>query len=264
MKNKILFPIIIIFFMGLPVFSVSILTCKSGSKDWYCDPNKNCICYVSGQCSKGDLLVYKNDLSSPLCSPPIIDSKAVIEWDKCMNTLGEVKVRADCDEDQSTQKEIIVFSGYDSGEKTTTVTTPRSTTTTIPCNYVCQSVCDNDSTPPFCYNRISHGQIGCPYGTICCESILVDCPSTGDQKPKKAEEACPFDCCVDMPGYEYKYCPSGLKCCEHLCKETCEPKSDFTLLKSIIFWVIVAALVPLIAFIIFVFRRNSLVNVPEY
>ena len=82
--------------------------------------------------------------------------------------------------------------------------------------------------------------------------------STGEAiRPiEQIKRPCPYECCIDMPGYEYKYCPSGLACCDHLCKESCKP-SGFNISKSLIFWVLLASILPIVAFLIFIWKKNA-------
>ena len=61
---------------------------------------------------------------------------------------------------------------------TTSTTSTVSTTTTISCAYNCWDECVDDTAPPDCFDRISHGTTGCTGGLICCESNSASCPTT--------------------------------------------------------------------------------------
>ncbi|MEM5793446.1 MAG: hypothetical protein QXY45_03795 [Candidatus Aenigmatarchaeota archaeon] len=258
-KNYII--IFFIFFNTIfPVLGVSISNCNSpGQSNWFCNINDFCTCWIS-DCTDGDLLVYLEDPREILCSPEISGSSVDISWSDCGNPTGKVKIKVDCVEGQSTEKEInLIF--YQQPQTTTTIfITPAY------CYYSCQNTCIDDNNPPFCYKRIPHGQAGCPGGLICCESVEKKCPevSTTTTIPYKIK-TCPYECCIDLPQYEYKECPYGLVCCNNLCKETCGPvKKDFNILYSVIFWVILASLLPIIAFLIFIWKKNSDSKIPEY
>lgn len=249
------------------VLSVSIEYCKSDGTYWECEKDEICSCRVSEDCESGDLLVYETDIRTLFCAPRIINRYVDINWEDCEYSTGKIKVMAICDVGQSEEKEITIYSnsgdngggGGGGGSQTTTTTT----TTITPCNYVCQAVCTDDNNPPFCYRRISHGTTGCTGGTICCESILKTCPQPSPNATFQEDKTCPYECCIDMPGYEYKYCPSGLACCDNLCKESCK-SSGFKISKSLIFWVLLASILPIVAFLIFIWRKNADSNIPEY
>jgi len=268
--NKIIPAIVVLFLSFSLAYAVKIESCKSeGESDWDCHESDICICRISGDCTNGRLLVYEKDIRTLLCMPRIVNGYSDIDWDDCFSPIGEVKVRADCEEEQSSENTVNIVSGngdggnggHNGGSRTTTTTT---TTTTIPCNYVCQAMCMDDNNPPFCYKRIPHGTNSCPGSTICCESILTSCPEAGPGTTIPQDKTCPYECCIDMPGYEYQYCSSGFTCCDHLCKEKCEEGSGFNITKSLIFWIILASMIPIIAFLIFILRKKNDYNMPEY
>jgi len=64
---------------------------------------------------------------------------------------------------------------------------------------VCQAMCTDDNNPPFCRRRISYGTAGCPGGTTCCQSILIDCPQVSPGTTIQKDKLCPYECCIDMP-----------------------------------------------------------------
>jgi hypothetical protein len=52
-----------------------------------------------------------------------------------------------------------------------------TTTTTVynpTCDFECRSVCQDDLAGPVCYERTARGE--CTGGTVCCESVEVECP----------------------------------------------------------------------------------------
>ncbi|MBL7170038.1 MAG: hypothetical protein ISS48_03390 [Candidatus Aenigmarchaeota archaeon] len=270
MRRLIVLAFLLTVFSVHSVLSASIEYCKSDGTHWRCEEDEICICRLSDDCKDGDLLVYETDIRTLLCAPRIIDRYVDIAWGNCDYPAGKVKVMAVCDDGgQSEEEEITIYSdsggnggnGGNGGGGTATTTT---TTTAILCNYVCQATCAEDKNPPFCYRRISHGMEGCPGGTICCESILMNCPTPDPGETVHEDKTCQYECCIDMPGYEYKYCSSGLTCCNHICKESCEPPSRFLIPRSLIFWVILASLIPIIAFLLFLVRKNRDSNIPEY
>ena len=91
------------------IFAISIINCNSGTGTWNCSSDNICTCRISGKCSNGDLLIYKNNINDLLCAPSISGSTVNISWDNCANPSGKVKIRADCEEGQSSE-EITIYS----------------------------------------------------------------------------------------------------------------------------------------------------------
>ena len=103
--------LVLAMFLSQLVVAVSIDICKSDSSPWECESNKICRCEISGTCTNGLLQVYKdNPQTSTLCWVTISNSRAEIDWSKCGNPTGKVKVRADCDEGLSPEKTITIKS----------------------------------------------------------------------------------------------------------------------------------------------------------
>lgn len=131
------------------VSALSISSCKSDTTEWFCEKNKVCVCEISGDCTNGNLIVYKTNFLSPLCLPEILDNEAEINWDNCQNPIGILYVRASCNEGMSPVKEInISFAPLPTTTTTTsttsttstTISTVPTTTTTVgknPCPYEC-------------------------------------------------------------------------------------------------------------------------------
>lgn len=142
-------------------FPVEIIGCKSGDVNWFCEVGKRCTCITEGPCTNGNLLVYQSSISTPICSPTISGSYASIDWDACSVISSYIKVRADCDESQSSEKVISISLA---SSQTTTTTTLAS---------------------------------------------KFPCPSE-------------YECCEDELNYINKLCKRDLKCCNHVCKESCE------------------------------------------
>jgi len=90
--------------------------------------------------------------------------------------------------------------GGGGGSSATTTTLPE--TTTLPCEYNCQSTCADDLTPPLCYERISHGTQGCSGGTVCCESLEIECSiseTTTTTIPEEGERRNPLTGLMTLP-----------------------------------------------------------------
>ncbi len=215
--KKILLIITLIILLSLTsVFSLSITTCKSGDLDWECELDKICNCTISGTCTDGNLLVYDNNITNPLCSPTISNSSANIDWNNCSNPSGEVNVRADCSEAQSEEETILLF-----GAITTTSTTIRTTTTII--------------------------------------TTTTRLTTTTIQIP--AKQVCPYECCINMPEYNSKYCPQGLMCCpDHTCKKSCEAGTS----SRLILWIVLAAMIPIVLFLLYIWKGKSSENIAEF
>ncbi len=264
MRRTISVIIILLFGFSL-VLAVDIDSCKSYGKDnWHCQDDDICICEFSGDCTDGRLLVYETDIRTLFCMPKIVDGYADINWGNCDYPTGEVKVRADCEEGQSEERTIELVSGNDNGNGNGDTTTTTTSTTIVPCNFVCQATCTDDNNPPFCYRRISHGTDGCPEGTICCESILKECPSEELPITTTTLRTCPYECCIDMPEYEYRPCPSGKTCKDNLCKEETREPILPNIPRSLLFWVVLASIIPILAFLIFIWGSGDRSKVPEY
>jgi hypothetical protein len=236
---------------------ISIIECTSDWENWLCEEDEICLCEISGHCEEGDLYVYEQDSGDILCIFNIEDQFAEIQWDYCGNPVGWVEVEAECGGKESETREIYISSLI------TTSTSTFTTTTTPVCDYDCQSICENDRNPPFCYIKISHGTFGCPEGMTCCESILVDCPVPKQGEVIQNDKICPYECCIDMPGYEYKRCSYGYKCCDHLCKRTCDESPGREISTQLLFWIILSLGIPITAFIIFSIKTRKM-NLPEY
>ncbi len=125
MLNKSLISVLFFLVNINAVFAVvSIEHCRSGSVNWVCYEDKLCECKVVGDCTQGNLVLYRSDIKNPLCLPEISsDGFATIRLSNCESPTGTVKVVADCDESQSEEFELTI-------EEPTTTTTFRQTTIT--------------------------------------------------------------------------------------------------------------------------------------
>ena len=137
MKKLIMFLMFVfIFLINLtPALSIDVTSCKSNGINWLCEQGKVCTCEISGTCSNGNLLVYEDDISNPLCSPQISDGVASIKWENCNTTKDSVKTRADCNEGQSPEERIIISAAITTTTVLGTTTVPETTippTTTLP------------------------------------------------------------------------------------------------------------------------------------
>ncbi len=150
------------------VFSVDVTDCKSGTLNWLCDRGKVCVCEISDSCTNGNLLIYDEYPSNPLCSPQIINNRVTINWVYCNTTKDYVKARADCDEGQSPEKMIILTGEF---ETTTTIITTTSTTTTI------YGVCGLDGYCEFTENECLEGYEDCPEYDVECSGDEKCCCS---------------------------------------------------------------------------------------
>ncbi len=124
---------ILVFLISISVVSaVSIQYCKSGSDNWVCYTDDVCECKTSGECTKGNLIVYKSNHNSPSCLPRISSGYAIIDWTNCGEPDNTMKVKADCNEGQSEEYELIIelSPATTTSSSTTTTTTISSTTTT--------------------------------------------------------------------------------------------------------------------------------------
>ena len=137
------------------VLSVDITGCRSDSINWLCERGKLCICEISGSCSNGNLLVYEEVISSPLCSPQISDRSVAIDWSICDTSKDNVKIRADCDEEQSSEKMIIL-----TGVVVTTTISP--TTSISPTTIVYTGSCGADGYCDFRDSECLEGYQDCP------------------------------------------------------------------------------------------------------
>jgi len=131
MLDKKLISILVFIFIfsinSVVVLSVNITTCKSDSIDWLCERDRPCVCEISGTCTDGNLLVYEEGITNLICAPQISDRTASIDWTICETTENNIKVRADCKDEQSSEKMIILTGA---AVTTTVPTTTTSTPTT--------------------------------------------------------------------------------------------------------------------------------------
>jgi len=164
------------------VLSVDVISCKSGNLNWLCEKGLICVCKISGSCSNGNLLVYDNYLSNPLCSPQIINNTVNINWNYCNVEKDYVKAVVDCDEGQSSEKMIIITAA--TGTTTTsTITTTTFTTTTL------YGGCGIDGYCEYTENECLEGHEYCPeYDTACasnekCCCYIYEGPTTTQKRP---------------------------------------------------------------------------------
>jgi hypothetical protein len=111
--------------------ALAISSCKSDTGEWVCERNKVCICEISGDCTNGNLIVYKTNVLDPLCLPEIIDTEVEIRWSDCQNPAESVNVRASCDEGLSSEKQITIPTTLLTTTTTNTAITMWRPTTTL-------------------------------------------------------------------------------------------------------------------------------------
>lgn len=190
MLKKII-PIMVFVLLISSVYAVSITNCRSGDKSWECEEGEICMCFISGECTDGNLLVYKSDIGDLYCAPRITGVKAEIDWNDCGNPSGEVEVIADCDEGQSFEQEIEIIEAQE----------------TVYCgiNGYCESKatgCKSD------YEKCSEYDDECSSDEKCC------CLKIPEKVP------CPHECCSGEIDYEDKECQIGYTCVNNVCKKT--------------------------------------------
>lgn len=156
MSDNIKYIVIFLLLLSSPVFSLEISDCSSDTKAWSCEYDKICKCTVSGKCTNGNILVYKNDISDLICLPSIVGRYAEINRGDCGDPTGEVKVKADCDEGQSLEETIKL-----SALTTTTTTTTKASCGDDTCdsgeNYLnCKEDCPSGGSDLYC-DRVPDG-----------------------------------------------------------------------------------------------------------
>lgn len=163
------------------VFSLEVESCKSNNDNWECEEDEICVCKIDGTCTDGVLLVYDDDISDMLCMPEIKSKKAEFTWDSCGNPIGEVKVRADCDEGQSDEEDLEVIEFYIDRTTTTTVitTTRRTTTTGVATTIDGLEPCPDEYE--CCEDEYPYEDMRCPIGEECCPDHVCreDCYQDG-------------------------------------------------------------------------------------
>lgn len=184
MKKYLLCIILIISFSSIlmPVLSVEITICSSGTTDWNCEIGQTCSCRISGLCTNGNLLLYRGNLTGAICSPQIIGGSASINWDYCNFTSGSSYAMADCDEGQSTQKSIMFSQGTTTTITTTTAPVP-TTSITVPSTST-TSVTNQETHK--CFSEKGY-----------CEDVLTSCQEGYEYCPEHNEECGSYDevCC---------------------------------------------------------------------
>jgi len=152
--------------------ALTIETCSSNGNDWECEEGKICTCEILGDCTGGNLLVYKESIDNLLCAPPIVGGIVEIDWDYCENPEGTVKIIADCNEGQSEEELISIISVG----TTTTTTLPEETTTVEIIKRECPYECCVDE--PYYYDKY------CDVGFECVDNF---CVSTEEKKFEEEE-----------------------------------------------------------------------------
>jgi len=168
---------IILLFLIPASLALDITGCKSDSTNWLCERDDLCLCSIDGTCTDGNLLVYENELSNLLCAPRISDNKAYIDWSFCDTTLDMVKIRADCDEGQSTER-MIILSGLLPTTTTASTTTPTTTVVTTIGTTVYTGTCGYEG---YCENIDND-----------CIIDFIDCPEYDDECNVDERCCCPF------------------------------------------------------------------------
>jgi hypothetical protein len=117
-----------------------------------------CKCFITENCTDGNLIVFKDDIKNVFCTPKIENEIAIIDFTICGNSSGNFDVIADCEEGQSTKKTILVL--YEAASTTSTSTITLTTTpTTI-------ETCVQDGG--YC----GRGKPQCCPGLECCEDYV--------------------------------------------------------------------------------------------
>ncbi len=191
MKMKyILIGIIFLFFIPVSL-ALDITGCKSDSTNWLCDRSDLCICEISGTCTNGNILLYENDVSNLLCAPQISDSKAYIDWSLCDTTLDSLKIVADCNEGQSTER-MIILTGVASTVSTTTSisgTTQSTAGTTIQTTIEYTGMCGSDGYCESADNDCLTDYTDCPeYENECNTGEKCCCPPSGPTTTIKGDK----------------------------------------------------------------------------
>jgi len=132
MKKIILFLIFLLFIVN-QAFSLDleIRSCHSGTETWKCEIGEECKCFIVGNCTDGNLIVFKEDITNVLCAPKIENEIAIIDWSVCGNYYGKFDVIADCEEGQSLKKTVTFVTKLTTTTTTTTTILIQPTTTTI-------------------------------------------------------------------------------------------------------------------------------------
>lgn len=157
MKTKIieLFLISLLFLAVIgKTQKIEITECSSGKDPWVCYTNELCVCRISGICTEGTLMIYKNSIQDAFCFPSIEKGIAAIYLDMCNNPRGEIKVRASCLEGNSVEKTIRIEEKIE--RITTTTIATRETTTIVECSKL-GDTCAYQS---------------CCEGLYCCEDMI--------------------------------------------------------------------------------------------
>lgn len=165
---RLMLLVALLLFIPHTILALTIETCSSNGNEWECEEGKICTCEISGDCTNGNLLVYKRSLADLLCAPPIINGITEIDWDYCRNPEDEVKIIADCEEGQSEEERVWIVA-----MKETTTTTEETTTTfseKTECPYEC---CENE---PYYYDKY------CEEGYVCIEN---ECVKAEEEEEKK-------------------------------------------------------------------------------
>ena len=177
MKMKYITLTGIIFLFLIPVgLSLDITGCNSDSTNWLCTRGNLCVCSISGTCTNGNLLIYENDINNLLCAPQVSNNKAYIDWTYCNTTLDSVRIRADCDEGQSSER-MIILSGAITTVGTTSVATTSLTTAATTTEYT--GMCGNEGYCEKTENECLTGYENCPENNNECNTDeRCCCPST--------------------------------------------------------------------------------------
>ncbi|MCX8179627.1 MAG: hypothetical protein N3E38_02760 [Candidatus Aenigmarchaeota archaeon] len=218
--------LIMLFFISTSATKSFQVNC--GYKNVYgkCIWGELCNCTVE-ECNEGNLLVFANNLTQPLCFPPIKDEKAIIHLELCGSGYKKINVIAICGDKTSQQKSIEILDEKPPSciwNETASGCQQNPDPLADKCrnDYYCAKVDENSCA---CVKKTTT-TLAKTSTTLLKTTVATTALTTTELATTELEATtpyrpspCPYECCEGLKGYEDLKCEEGYVCCKSSTKE---------------------------------------------
>ncbi|MEM5777905.1 MAG: hypothetical protein QXJ06_05730 [Candidatus Aenigmatarchaeota archaeon] len=212
--------IIIFFLLSLKIAFSLELNCGLNNYYGKCILGEKCTCLID-ECKEGNLFIFSNNITNPLCIPPIKENTAQINLDICVSDETRLDIIAICNDEMSEKKTIEILKErppacvWNQTNFSCQINTD-PIANKCPSNYLCipieEGICECKRPVTTTQPAITQIQI---QTTMSVTTILTT--TTFSIEP------CPYECCRNLEGYEDLSCDEGYVCCsvgnEYICKK---------------------------------------------
>ncbi|MFH8081009.1 MAG: hypothetical protein QXO84_04020 [Candidatus Aenigmatarchaeota archaeon] len=212
MLKKVTYFLIFLLFLNLS----HSLELNCGYKNFYgkCIMGETCSCVIEG-CNDGNLLVFENNITQPLCFPKIKDGNATIFLETCAIGKQKINVVALCNGEQSDKKTIEILLEKPS-KCIWNETSNKCQQNPDPlaercqgdfyCVWVDEDKCECLKVTTIVTTTIKNQTTY--ISTTTSEATTTTTLQVSQNKP------CPYECCENIKGYEDLLCEEGYVCCK--------------------------------------------------